>query len=447
VTTLADRIPPQHQEAEQAALGAMLTEKRAIAEVRTWLRPAMFYGTAHQKIAEAVFSLFDRGEPVDVMTLNTHLRDQGALDEVGGMPYLMTLTDACPTAANVGKYASAVRDAATKRALIAEAGQIVAAAHDTGRSCEEVLANAQQRVARIASEGLPSRWEPARAVVGRVFDSIEEQMQAGQGRHPGVKSGLAALDTVTGGWQKGELVVIAARPSHGKTALALQFAVEAAKQGVGTGFVTLEQSAESLARRMLAQQGDVPASEVQFSYIADEVEWKRLTDTCGALYSLPLHFWDVGSAGVGEVRARATELHAREPLGLLVVDYLQLLKVPRGGDTLRVGVTENIRGLKALGKDLQVPVIVLSQLTRSAEQAGRRPMLWDLRESGAIEDTADRVLFIYFEEAEQRKQGGPAWLLLEKNRSGECRDFEVHWEPTRMRFAEPALETVGAREW
>jgi len=439
--TSEQQVPPQDQQAEQATLGAMLIAREAIAEVRAWLKPEDFYGQVHRRICEAIYALFDTGEAVDPVAAATWLRDHDHLDDCGGQVYLWACLDAPATHLQVAHYGRTVRDASERRALIVLGRDLQARAQATATGWEQTRTEALEAVARWSAmtAGHDQSWQKAGPVVMRIVDAIAQQRDQGTGILLGVETGLSELDSVTSGLHPGELLVLAARPSHGKTALALQIAIHAALHGTGAAFVSLEQSADSLGRRAIAHIADVAAEAVRLNYVALDEHWQRVVDGAGKLYGAPLFFWDVGSATIADLRARLCELTARERIGLVVVDYLQLLKLPTRSD-MRTGTTENVRALKAMAKEFGLPFIVLSQLSRSVEREHRRPMLSDLRETGAIEDEADRVVFIWFEDPANRKQGGEAYLLLEKNRNGRCRDFRVFWTPSRLRFSQIAPE-------
>jgi len=444
-TTLADRVPPQDQDAEQATLGAMLMEREAIARVVSILQPADFYGQVHRLIFEAIMGLFDRGEPVDVVTLSTHLRDRGALDDVGGMPYLMALLDAVPTAANVERYAGTVRAKATLRGLISAAQQITAVAHDSTHNVEEAVDECERLIFSVGERQVAQAFVPLKQLITESYDRIEKLSQVHE-PGTGLHSGFSDLDQVTSGFQRSDLIILAARPSMGKTALAMNIATHVAvREAFPVAVFSLEMAREALAMRLLCSEARVNQQNVRLGFVEDE-DLHRLAQASELLYNAPVYIDDTASMTVLEMRGKARRLEAElGGLGLIVVDYLQLLSGHGRYENRTQEISQIARGLKSLARELRVPVLALSQLSRAVEmRTVKRPMLSDLRESGSIEAEADVVMFIYrpsyYGEDEMVNAKYPrddttvTELIIAKQRNGPTDTVRLAWLGSYVRF-------------
>lgn len=438
------RVPPHSVEMEQAVLGAMLLDARAIEQARDALRDLdgrAFYHEPHGRLYSAMVALYDRAQSVDALTLATELRQRGWLEECGGAAYLATLYMAVATAANVQHHLQIVIEMALYRHIIETTENLSRQAYNEAGEAHALLGQAVTRLTELSStqqHGLRSLQD----ILQTVCALIDEAHRA-CGKGIGLHSGLAQLDRTTGGFLPGQLVIIGGRPSQGKTALALQFA-EAAAQSVGVAFFSLEMSTEELGLRLLAQNTGLELHCLRTGALLD-TEWARLTQHVGRLADKPLYVDDSGDLNVLQIRAECRQFQRNYPLGLVVVDYLQLMGSHRRTDSREQEVSSISRGLKNLAKELRVPILALSQLSRKVEERpDRRPRLSDLRESGSLEQDADLVLFIYRPEtygiATEEVYGvkestvGIAEINLAKHRNGPTGSFWTRWDAQHVRF-------------
>ena len=441
-----ERIPPQNLEAEQSVLGSMIIEKEAIFTASELLRNHDFYRTAHQKIFDAIIALSERNEPVDLVTLAEELERRRSLEEVGGMAYLVSLANAVPTAANVRYYAQIVQEKSILRSLINAATNIVARCYDSTDDVEEILDQAEQSIFEIGRQGKQQGFAPLKEVLMQAFDRIERLYDEKKGV-TGLSTGFTDLDQLTSGLQASDLIILAARPSMGKTTLALNMAqhiaVNAKKK---VAFFSLEMSKEQLALRLLCAQAQIDAQKMRRGTISPE-EYLRLTRAVGPLSEAELYIDDTASLSVMELRAKARRLKAERGLDAIFVDYLQLMRGFSRAENRQQELSEISRALKALAKELNVPVVALSQLSRAVERREKkRPMLSDLMESGGIEANADMVLFIYrgsyYEEDSPKRN--VAEIMVAKQRNGPVGSIELYFHNQFTKFANIARE--GMRE-
>jgi len=390
-----DRIPPHNLEAEQAVLGAILLENDAIAAAMEHVTPDDFYRAAHQRIFEAMVQLFEESEPVDLVTLSTRLKDQGLLEEVGGIGYLTELANSVPTAANVGYYARIIEEKAMLRRLIRTATQIAASGYAAAEDVRELISEAERRILEISNrrgEG----FVPIRDVLMDVFERVEF-LYNNKGGITGIPSGYPDLDRLTSGFQKSDLIIVAARPSVGKTAFALNVAQNVAVRARETvAIFSLEMSAAQLVQRMICAEANVDANRMRTGRLEGD-DWEKLTMAIGTLSEAAIYIDDSPVLTTADIRAKCRRLKQERGLGLIVIDYLQLIHGrSRHADNRQQEVSEISRSLKQIARELEVPVIALSQLSRSVEQRqDKRPLMSDLRESGSIEQDADIVAFLY----------------------------------------------------
>ncbi len=428
--TEALRIPPHSVEAEQAVLGGLLLDNSTWDAVADRLTATDFYRRDHQNIFQAIADLSARSQPSDAVTLAEYLAAQGLDDETGGLAYLAGLARDTPTAANIRAYADIVRERSLLRKLIRVSGEIAASAYGSeGRPAAELVDDAERRVFEIAEQGSRSGsgFVPLRDVLGATIDRLDMLHQS-QGQLTGVSSGYSDLDKMTAGLQPGDLIVIAGRPSMGKTTLALNIAENAAiGKNVPVAVFSMEMSREQLAFRMISSLGRVDQSHLRTGMFGDE-DWARINGAIAQMKTASLYIDDSGALTPTEVRARARRLMREHGgLGLIVVDYLQLMQVAGGKENRATEISEISRSLKALAKELSVPVIALSQLNRSVEQrTDKKPVMSDLRESGAIEQDADVIMMIYREEVYEPEtpRKGIADIIIAKQRNGPT--GEVH---------------------
>jgi replicative DNA helicase len=423
-TPVLERVPPQNIEAEQSTLGSMMLDKLAAERVLEILRPEDFYREAHQRIFSAMWHLAERGEPVDLVTLTDELRSRGQLEAVGGISYLTTLLDTVPTAANAEYYARIVRDHAILRGLIQAAAEITKAAYEPTEDVATILDRAEQAIFSVAR----SRGERTLRPVGELaIEAWERLSQQSEGGLVGIPTGFRGLNAQTAGLQPADLIIIAARPSVGKTAFALSLAVTAAKSGRGpVAIFSLEMSDLQLAMRMLCAEARVSAHRLRAGNPHDE-DWAKLAAALDVLSELPIYVDDSSDLTPLQIRAKCRRLAASHGLGMVIVDYLQLMTSHSRAENRNQELSIIARSLKAMAKEFNVPVVALSQLSRAVEKReDKRPMLSDLRESGAIEAEADLVAFLhrpsYYERPDEKTQDGTVpedvEIIIAKHRNG-----------------------------
>ena len=437
--TVEARTPPQNLEAEQSVLGSVLLDNEAYGIVEGTIRANHFYKEGHRKIFRAMEKLAQRDEPIDLVTLTEELRQTGELENVGRVPYLIGLADSVPTAAYAENYARIVREKATLRDLISASGQIMQNAYDQSFPIEQVLDKAESSIFELSTSKLSHAFQAMPILVSETFAHINE-LFANPDPVSGLRTGFRELDSLTAGLQPSSLNVLAARPSMGKTAFALTIALNVAlREKQPVGIFSLEMSALQLVTRMLCSEARVDMSRVRNGQLSDR-DFQRLADSAGRMSDANIFIDDAADMTVMELRARARRLMSEHNLGLIIVDYLQLMT-----GSGRIGSSENrqqeisaiSRSLKALSRELDTPVLVLSQLSRAVEsRPNKRPMLSDLRESGAIEQDADLVMFIYRDEyydAQSDKQG-VAEIILGKQRNGPVGTLDLQFHNAHVRF-------------
>jgi replicative DNA helicase len=438
----ADRKPPYSPEAEISVLGGMLIDSDAIVRVLETLDDSMFYREANRRLFRTMVRLWERGEVIDAITLTEELRNSGDFETVGGMAYLSQLLDAVPTAANIEYHARIVREKAVLRRLVEAATGIIQQTFESQGDVEELLDRAEQQIFQIAQTHDRKGFVWIKEILWPTFERIEA-LQANPSAITGVPTGFHDLDEKTAGFQSGDLVIIAARPSMGKTAFTLNIAQHAAIRAQRTVAVfSLEMSKESLVQRILCAEGRVDASRMRTGRLRDE-EYHRLATAAGFLNTAPIYIDDTPAISVLEMRAKARRLKADRPdLSLIIVDYLQLMRGGGRTENRQQEVSEISRGLKALAKELDIPVVALSQLSRAVEQRpDKKPMMSDLRESGALEQDADVIMFLYRPEyyfGPVDKDGnnleGRAELIIGKQRNGATGRVDLMFQKEYTRF-------------
>jgi replicative DNA helicase len=439
-------IPPQNIEAEESLLSAILVDNTALLEVVETLSAADFYRTAHQKIYEAITGLFDKAEPIDLVTLNNHLKEKGHLEAVGGAAFLARLVDVVPLAANAQHYARIVHDKAVLRRLIEKANAISKRCFQEQGPTDEIVDFAENAIFEVADQKARQAFYPLSKLIDVNIDFLEEK-QKNKSLVTGVPTGFGQLDNLTSGLQASDLIILAARPSMGKTALALNIARNAAVEaGVPVAVFSLEMSKEQLSLRLLCSEARIDSSRLRSGFFSME-DWQRLTDAAGVLSAAPIFIDDSASLTAMEVRAKARRLKMDKNIGLIVIDYLQLMQGRAGAERRDLEISEISRSLKALAKEINLPVIALSQLNRMLEQRNdRRPRLSDLRESGALEQDADVVAFIYRDEVYNKEENNPnkgtAEIILAKQRNGPTGDIKLTFLNAYTRFENLAPEAM-----
>jgi replicative DNA helicase len=419
------RVPPQAVDVEMAVLGAMLLDKGAIAKALEILDDSSFYKPAHGRIFAGMIALFDRSEPVDLITLVDELRRRGELETVGGEYYLTELTTHVTTAANVEYHAHIVLEKALMRQLISSSADVVSRAYSETEDALDLLDEAEQKIFQISERRMKKSFVSMNTAVHQTMEMLESI----HGKHSGVTgvpSGFTELDNYTGGFQNSDLVIVAGRPSQGKTALVLSLARNASiLHDVPVAFFSLEMSSQQLVLRLICAEARVDAHSVRTGRLPED-EWRKLSTSIGKLYKAKIFIDDTPALTALEIRAKSRRLKAEHNIGLIVVDYLQLMQGPKSAQSREQEISTISRSLKALAKELNTPVLALSQLNRAVELRGdKRPVLADLRESGAIEQDADVVLFVHRPEMfginvdeNNEPTEGMAEIIIGKQRNG-----------------------------
>jgi len=442
-----DRIPPQNLQAEQSVIGALLIDKNAIVRAIEIIRPDSFYRDAHKYIYESILELFDKGEPVDLVTVTDSLRKNNKLEAVGGSAYITDLINSVPTSANVEYYAKIVEEKATLRRLIDAGTEMISKAFDESENVDKVLDSAEKSIFDIALKRARDGFHKLDSILTNVLDRIDKLY--GKKEHiTGIPTGFTDLDNLTAGFQNSDLIIIAARPSVGKTAFTLNMAQNMAiKYKVPVAIFSLEMSKDQLAQRMLCSEAEIDALRLKTATLPD-TGWKKLTRALSKLSEANIYIDDTASMSSMEIRAKCRRLKLERGLGMVMIDYLQLMS-GRGRVENRVQeISEIARSLKTLARELDVPVIALSQLSRAVEQRNDRiPRLSDLRESGEIEQTADLVMFIHREDYynPQTERGNIAEIIIAKQRNGPIGNVELVFRKDIAKFCnkESRYEEVG----
>jgi len=413
-------VPPQSLEAEESVLGAMMLSPGAIGAVSEILDAGDFYRESHARIYRAALALYAKGEPVDAITLVDELDQRGELDDVGGRPRIHELAALVPATANAAHYARIVRESATLRGLIRVGGEIERLGWERGAETPELLANAETLVYELAERRAGDNLVIFRDALLDAFKQVNALYESGE-EVTGIASGFRDLDRITAGFQRGNLIVLAARPSMGKSGLGLSIAANVVKQDVTCAFFSLEMSRAEVAQRLMCLEAKVDSHAVRTGKLSPD-DWPRLAKACATLEKVPLYLDDTPSLTLLDLRSRLQTLHRRERnLGLVVVDYMQLMTSGRSEESRLQEVSAISRGLKAIARDMDVPVLALSQLSRAVEQrTDKRPILSDLRESGGIEQDADVVMFIYRDDYYNKdsESVGTAEVNIAKHRNG-----------------------------
>lgn len=435
-----DRLPPHNLEAEQSVVGSLLLDRDAIIRVAAMLKADDFYHGANGIIYEAILDLYNRREPTDLITLTDELGRKGRLDAAGGIAYLTSLLSSVPTAVHVEYYGKIVERTATLRRLIEAGARIVSVGYREELTVEDALDTAEKAILDVSQRRTTRDFEKIADVIERFFDQLEF-LQQNRGSIVGVPTDYSDLDRLTGGLQKSDLIIIGARPSVGKTAFALGMAYGAAVQhGRTVGIFSLEMSAEQLVQRLLSMETGVDSHRLRLGMLNDD-DWQRVGRAFGRLAEAPIFIDDSAGMSISEVRSKARRLQAEHGLDLVIIDYLQLMSGRRSENRVQE-ISEISRGLKGLARELNVPVVALSQLSRGVEaRADHRPMLSDLRESGSIEQDADIVMFIYREEVydQSTEKKGIAEIIVAKHRNGPVGSVNLRFFDKTARYADVEL--------
>ncbi len=430
-----EKIPPQALEAEQAVLGAMLLSREAIDIAIEILSDSFFYRPAHRKIYKVIIDLYDKNEPADLITVSHELNNRAQLEDVGGRAYLASLTEATPGIANIEHHANIIIEKATLNRLIESANTILTKVFDQTQNVDDILDSAEHEIFSIKEEKLKGTFVPLGDILPGTFKDIEMYAQH-EGHLTGVPSGFKPLDDLTSGFQKSDLIIVACRPSVGKTSLSMNIVEHLSVDNkIPTIIFSLEMSKEQLAQRLLCSRARISSHLMRTGKLADE-QWTNLSIAVGPLSEAPIFIDDTPSMTVLEMRAKARRLKARENIGLIVIDYLQLIQGPKRAESRQQEVSYISRSLKGMARELGVPVVSLSQLSRQVELRGKdaKPQLSDLRESGSIEQDADVVLFIHRPRDDDGQWGTDAEIILAKQRNGPTGKIDLVFVKDFSRF-------------
>lgn len=432
------RLQPQNNEAEISVLGSLMLDKDAIIKIGDLVTPEDFYDPKHQLIYETIVSLFSKNSSIDILTVTNALEERKLLEKVGGLSYLNSLMSLVPSAANVVHYSAIVRKKGTLRRLIQTAGEISAIAYQEESDIEELLDEAEQKLFGVSQKHLKQNFVPINSVLSATFDRIDE-LHRDQGKLRGLSTGFVDLDQKLGGLQKSDLVIVAARPSMGKTSMALDIMRHVGVNlKIPVGIFSLEMSKDQLVDRLLSSQSEVNLWKIRTGHLNDE-DFEKIGEAMGVLSEAPIFIDDAAGSNVMEVRTKARRLQSEHGVGLIVVDYLQLMSGRNNNSDNRVQeVSEISRSLKILARELDVPILALSQLSRSVESRDNKvPQLSDLRESGSIEQDADVVMFIYREDmykGKEAKRPNIAEIHIKKHRNGPTGEVDLYFDAEKTSF-------------
>jgi replicative DNA helicase len=435
-TVTLQRVPPQNLEAECSVLGCLMLDKDAIIKIADLINPEDFYELKHRLIFEAALTLYEKSVSIDILTVTNILEERKQLEKIGGSSYLTQLVNAVPSAAHVVHYATIVRKKGTLRRLINTAGEITNLAFEESDDIETILDQSEQKLFSVSQKQLKQNFVPINAILHSTFERIDE-LHRDKGKLRGLPTGFIDMDNLLGGLQKSDLVVLAARPSMGKTSLALDMMRHIGVNAkVPVGIFSLEMSKDQLVDRLLSSQSDVNLWKIRTGHLNDE-DFEKIGTAMGQLSEAPIFIDDAAGSNIMEVRTKARRLQAEHNVGLIVVDYLQLME-GRSTDNRVQEVSEISRALKLLARELNVPVLALSQLSRNVEnRPDKVPQLADLRESGSIEQDADVVMFIYREEMYKGKESRRphiAEIHVKKHRNGPTGQVELYFDADKTSF-------------
>jgi replicative DNA helicase len=435
-----DRTPPQDMAAEQSVLGAMLISKDAVADASELVRGVDFYRPSHESIFDAITDLYGRGEPADVITVGDELQRRGELQRIGGAPYLHTLAANVPIASNAGYYAEIVAEKAVLRRLVDAGTKIVQIGYAGEGDVDDIVDEAQAEVFKLSEKRASEDYAPLSDIMDGVLDEIEAIGNREAGIY-GVPTGFADLDELTNGLHAGQMIIVAARPAMGKSTLALDFCRAASIHNNQTSvFFSLEMSRSEITMRLLSAEAKVPLNHIRNGQMTED-DWQRLARKMAEVSSAPMFIDDSPNMTMMEIRSKARRLKQRNDLKLVVIDYMQLMSSGKKVESRQLEVSEFSRQIKLLAKELQVPIIALSQLNRGPEQrSDKRPMVSDLRESGSLEQDADMVILLHREDVYEKEstRPGEADLIVAKHRNGPMRDIIVAFQGHYSRFVDMA---------
>ena len=434
------RTPPSNVPAEKALLGAIILKPDVMHDISVTVYPDSFFADKHRAIFEAIASIFSKGNPIDTVSVITTLKDMGQLDRVGGAAYITELIETVPAAGNAMYYADQVQNKSTLRSLIHAADDIAEIGYSDPDSVDEALDQAEKKIFQATQAPSAQKFRPIGSALKEAWERFEHLSENPEDKR-GIPSGFTALDNVLAGFQKSDLIILAARPSMGKTTLALDLARNAALlHGASVGIFSLEMSDQQLVDRMLAAEAGVDSWKLRTGRLTNDSEYEALQTAMTKLHKAPIHIIDEAAMNIVKMRSAARRLKNERGLDMLIVDYLQLMSptLTKGSDSMVQQITEISRSLKILAKELEIPVIALSQLSRAVEQRGGKPRLSDLRDSGSIEQDADVVMFIHREDKmnkdKESERPNIAEILIEKHRNGPVGRAELYFDEKHVRF-------------
>lgn len=442
------RIPPHNIEVEKALLGSIMIKPESINDVMDILSPNAFYAEKHRKVYIAMLELFAKSEPIDLLSVSTKLEEKKQLEQVGGRSFLAELVNTVPSAGNVKHYAQTVQKKAMMRSLIAAADYLSELGYDEAKDIEELLDEAERKVYEVTNTPTLHKFVELKETLGEAWERLD-RLHKSKDEIRGVRTGFTELDNMLAGFQKSDLIILAARPSMGKTALALDIARQTATQfGTPVGVFSLEMSAQQLVDRMLAAESHVNAWKLRTGKLTTDDEFDKIRQALDRLSKAPIYIDDKPGADILKIRSVARRLKSEKGLGLIIVDYLQLMAPTntRQSDSLVQQVTEISRSLKHLARELDVPVLALSQLSRAVEQRRGKPRLSDLRDSGSIEQDADVVMFIHRDDKMNEDSDRPniAEILVEKHRNGPVGKVELYFDDQKATYMSIDKSDFGA---
>ncbi|MDR2901032.1 MAG: replicative DNA helicase [Treponema sp.] len=434
---LKDKIPPHNDEAEQAALGALLLDREAIMSVVSYLKPNDFYSNANRRVYESILNLFNQGRQADIITISDELQQSGELDAAGGRAYIASLTTVVPTSANVDYYAKIVQDCSLRRSMLRISGEVTAGSFDETTDSRLTLEKAQQQMFDLTEGRQTVTFKSAKEIVPRAIENIQKLYNSKEA-YTGIPSGFDDLDSMTSGFQNSELIIIGARPSVGKTALAMSMAAHITiKEKTPAAFFSLEMSDMAIMQRLISSEARVDSNKIRTGFLQPK-DFTSLIDAAGKIYDAPLYILDMPNLKMLDLRAQARRLKAQQKIEIIFIDYLTLISSDNYQIPRHEQIAEISRSLKSLARELDLPIVALSQVKRDAE--GKKPSLADIRESGSIEQDADLVMFLHRErESEKKPEDAEAKfikteLIIAKQRNGPVGTVDIAFIPRFTRF-------------
>lgn len=433
------KLPPQNLEAEAAVLGSLMLDKDAVIKVADILTPGDFYKPAHTKIYEAIIKLYEKHQPIDILSVTTRLKEDSALGDVGGSTYLTELINAVPSAFHIQHYATIVKEKNVLRDLVSASAAIAEQAFSPGKDVEQMLDEIEQRIFSISQRSITQRFTPIKDELHAAYERIE-RLHRGDGALRGIKTGFGKIDSLLSGLQKSDLIVVGARPSLGKTSLVLDMARYAAiKEQKTVGIFSLEMSRDQVIDRLVAAEAGVPLWKLRTGRLSDDTDFELIQAALDSLSRAPIFIDDSPSPNILQMRSMARRLQVDHDLSLLVVDYLQLIQPRTSSENMVQQITEISRGLKGLARELNIPVLAVSQLSRAVDQREVKvPRLSDLRESGSIEQDSDVVLFIYRKDRDKVSvspdEENTAEIIIAKHRNGPLGTVKLKFDAERVMF-------------